>query len=89
MAQGKADTNRISHFPSFRTTGASLTVQIMYTNTDTNGNAMWQNPEVKATVKSTVQTGAWSSVGGTTKKATVIVVVLVAAGLVGSDMYLR
>ena len=50
---------------SFRTTGASIELDITYTNMK-NKRAQAENEGlVKTTIKATVQTGAWSSVGAT------------------------
>lgn len=64
--QGKADVTNSSKYPAFRTTGVAVTVQIEYTNTKSNGQAKLNNQNVKATITSTVQSGSWASVGGST-----------------------
>lgn len=63
--QGKADATNSSKYPAFRTTGVAVTVQIEYTNME-NGQAKLNNQNVKATITSTVQSGSWASVGGST-----------------------
>ena len=49
----------------FRTTGVSLDLQITYSNTNEQQRAeVGKHTHVHSTIKATVQTGAWSSVGG-------------------------
>ena len=56
---------RLRRGQKFRTTGASIELEIKYTNTK-NERADPENRDlVKATLTATVQTGAWSSVGAT------------------------
>jgi len=62
----QADADDTSKFPYFRTTGVSVSLNIAYTNANEDQRAELNNREVISTVKATVQTGAWSSVGGTT-----------------------
>ena len=47
----------------FRTTGASVELEIKYTNTVNERAAAGNHKNVKATITAIVQTGAWSSVG--------------------------
>ena len=47
----------------FRTTGASVELEIKYTNTVDERAQAGNHKKVKATITAIVQTGAWSSVG--------------------------
>jgi hypothetical protein len=51
------------HYPRFRTTGASVELEIKYTNTENERAQAGNHEKVKATITAIVQTGAWSSVG--------------------------
>ena len=56
---------RLRRGQTFRTTGASIELEIKYTNTKNERADPGHRDLVKATLKATVQTGAWSSVGAT------------------------
>ena len=56
---------RLRRGQKFRTTGASIELEIKYTNTKNERADPGHRDLVKATLKATVQTGAWSSVGAT------------------------
>ena len=63
----RPDADDPQKFPIFRTTGVMVQLEITYTNENPNTKrASYGRRNVAATVKATVQTGAWSSVGGTT-----------------------
>ena len=59
-----------SHYPAFRTSGVSLSLEISYTNANDQKLAELNRKSVGATVKASVQTGAFSSVGGSTTFST-------------------
>jgi len=69
--EDQSDSSAEAKYPSFRTTGASVTVSIYYDNLQANGRAKGLGPDnekykVKATVEISVQTMSWASVGGST-----------------------
>ena len=64
------DVANASRYPAFRTSGVSLSLEISYTNANDEKLAELNRKSVRATVKASVQTGAFSSVGGSTTFST-------------------
>ena len=60
------DVHNASRYPAFRTSGVALSLEISYTNANDAKLAELNRKSVRATVKASVQTGAFSSVGGST-----------------------